>query len=166
MKQVAAGLALCALAAPPLTAQSVHAGEDLETVFDALDRRLFDVGFNTCNLDESASLVAENLEFYHDQGGVTHGRDAFIATMEQNICNGRQTIRRERVDGSFRLERLYEDGTLYGVIQFGSHRFLIVDDTGHAVPTGLAEFAHLWLLNDDGVWELSRVLSYAHRPPE
>ena len=52
----------------------------------ALDARIFDDGFNDCQLDTIRDLVAEDLEFYHDVGGPMMGRDAFIDSLETNIC--------------------------------------------------------------------------------
>ncbi|MEA1940643.1 MAG: DUF4440 domain-containing protein [Pseudomonadota bacterium] len=153
------------LLASPVFAQ--HAPEpDLDAMFADLDRRLFHVGFNACDLEETAGLVTEDLEFYHDQGGVTHGRAAFLQTVEQNICSREEPLRRDLVAGSMRIEPLRSDGELYGAIQFGVHTFTILHADGSETLTGEADFAHLWLLGEDGEWALSRVLSYAHRPAE
>lgn len=153
------------LAATPAFAQDAPE-PDLDAVFAELDRRLFDVGFNDCDLDETAALVAADLEFYHDQAGVTRGRQAFLDTVERNICSREEPLRRDLVAGSMRIEPLRNGGEVYGAIQFGAHTFTILHADGSETLTGEADFAHLWLLGDDGEWVLSRVLSYAHRPAD
>jgi len=139
---------------------------ELETLFADLDRQLFEVAFNDCDLDAAAALVAEDLEFYHDQGGATHSREAFLGNVERNICSREEPLRRDLLPGSMRIEPLRSGGELYGVIQFGAHTFTILHDDGSETLTGQADFANLWLLGDDGDWVLSRVLSYAHRAPD
>ena len=161
-----AAIALCAAMTSGTALAETPSGPDLDAVFADLDRRLFEVGFNDCDLEETAGLVTEDLEFYHDQGGVTHGREAFLQTVEQNICSREEPLRRDLVPGSMRIEPLRSDGELYGAIQFGVHTFTILHADGSETLTGEADFAHLWLLDDEGDWVLSRVLSYAHRAPE
>ncbi|WP_300543769.1 DUF4440 domain-containing protein [Maricaulis sp.] len=161
-----AALGLSAAFLTSAASAETPAGPDLDAVFADLDRRLFEVGFNDCDLDETAALVAQDLEFYHDQGGVTRSRDAFLTNVEQNICSREEPLRRDLVAGSMRIEPLRSGGELYGVIQFGAHTFTIEHADGSETLTGQADFAHLWLLGDDGEWVLSRVLSYAHRAPD
>lgn len=161
-----AAAALCTAMTAGAALAETPSGPDLDAVFADLDRRLFEAGFNDCDLEETAALVSEDLEFYHDQGGVTHGRAAFLETVEQNICSREEPLRRDLVAGSMRIEPLRSNGELYGAIQFGVHTFTILHVDGSETLTGEADFAHLWLLGDDGSWALSRVLSYAHRAPE
>src|SRR5260370_30138550 len=46
---------------------------DLDKAIIALDTKLFDA-YNHCDLKAFDSLLADDVEFYHDQGGVTLGR--------------------------------------------------------------------------------------------
>ena len=43
----------------------------------ALDTQLFDAA-NHCDYEKLTAMVDENLEFYHDQGGLMLGRQAFL----------------------------------------------------------------------------------------
>jgi hypothetical protein len=47
----------------------------------ALDTQLFEAA-NHCNYAKLTALVDENLEFYHDQGGLTLGRQAFLDSIK------------------------------------------------------------------------------------
>jgi len=58
---------------------------DLDKTITALDKELFDA-YNTCDLETFAKLFDENVEFYHDQGGVTLGRAALTESVKKNIC--------------------------------------------------------------------------------
>jgi len=119
-----------------------------------LDRALFEA-FNTCDLETFGSFFAEDVEFYHDKGGVTLGRQALVASIKNNIC--RQT-RRDLITGTLEVHPM--DG--YGALQIGSHRFCDVklqqcdDKSG-----GVGKFTHLWQ-NKDDAWKITRVISYDH----
>ncbi|MAP55048.1 nuclear transport factor 2 family protein [Altibacter sp.] len=129
------------------------------------DSLLFDVAFNRCDPAPLHLLIREDLEFYHDQGGIQHSKKEFMETMQKNICgNPNFKSRRELVPGSLKVFPLYDNGTLYGAIQIGSHRFFESRNGESETPGSTALFTHLWLLKD-GNWQLARVLSYDHKAP-
>lgn len=43
-----------------------------------LDSLLFDEGFNKCNFEVLSQMTSNDLEFYHDQGGITLGKELFL----------------------------------------------------------------------------------------
>src|SRR5579885_1786177 len=59
----------------------------LEQTIAALDAKLFDA-YNHCDLKGFGDLVADDVEFYHDQGGVTLGREKLVESIQNNICTG------------------------------------------------------------------------------
>jgi hypothetical protein len=124
------------------------------------DSLIFEVGFNQCDLSPYDTLVSGDMEFYHDKGGPTYGKAAFIASVQKNICNGNVKPKRELVDSSLKVFPMYNNGVLYGAIQEGVHLFYIKESNGWK-HTGTAAFTHFWLV-DDGHWKLKRVLSYDH----
>lgn len=150
--------------------QSLKPGEKRTGTVDAellatmkrLDAIVFEAGYNNCEIDRLASVVAEDLEFYHDQAGAMYGKDAFLDSMKNGICRLDYKARRELVDGSMQVFPLYDNGELYGAIQSGTHRFHAKYPGKAEVPTGIAKFSSLWLLEGDD-WKLSRVLSFDHR---
>lgn len=126
--------------------------EELNKAITALDAELFDA-YNKCDLQKFGSFVDENVEFYHDQGGVTLGRAALVESVKKNIC---ATTTRELVAGS--LQIYYMKG--YGAIEMGVHRF---HHPGHPeVADGEGKFVHLWQYKA-GAWKVTRVLSYDHQ---
>jgi len=135
---------------PPL--DKIQNQPELERAVTALDAALFDA-YNHCDLDRFASFMDENVEFYHDQGGVTLGRAALTDSVKKNIC-GKTT--REVVPGTLKI--YYMKG--YGAIEMGVHRF---HHPGHEDTEGVGEgqFIHLSQYKD-GAWKITRVMSYDH----
>jgi hypothetical protein len=135
--------------APPL--DKIQNQEELNQAITALDAALFDA-YNKCDLAKFGSFIDENVEFYHDQGGVTLGRAALVESVKKNICG---TTTRELVPAS--LQIYYMKG--YGAIEMGMHRF---HHPGHPeIGDGEGRFVHLWQYKD-GAWKVARVLSYDH----
>lgn len=152
---VALGLTVFSLASGAQSVPSlgkIQSQEELDKAITALDNALFDA-YNKCDLEKFASLLAEDVEFYHDQGGVTLGKVALTDSVKKNICG---KVTRELVPGS--LEVFYMKG--YGAIEMGVHRF---HHPGHedTEAVGEARFVHLWQYKD-GAWRVTRVLSYDH----
>jgi len=65
----------------------------------SLDSGLFDA-FNTCNLERFASFFVEDVEFYHDKGGVTRGRPALVDSIKNNVCG---KTRRDLIPGTLEV---------------------------------------------------------------
>jgi hypothetical protein len=125
---------------------------ELDKTVSALDAALFD-GYNRCDLAKFQSFFVDDVEFYHDQGGVTLGSAALTDSVKKNICG--QTTR-ELVPGT--LQVYYMKG--YGALEVGVHRF---HHPGHEDTIGVGEgkFIHLWQFKD-GAWKITRVISYDH----
>jgi hypothetical protein len=136
---------------PPL--DKIASQAELDKAITALDTQLFDA-YNHCDLTKFASLLDENVEFYHDQGGVTLGREKLTESIKNNICTG--DTQRALVPGSLKI--YYMKG--YGAIEMGVHRFLH-PKTQEVNGTGEGSFVNLWQYKD-GAWKLTRALSYDH----
>ncbi len=149
---------LCNAAAQNAPAQSIlpldkiQNQEELDRVGAALDAALFD-SYNHCDLEKFSSFFDENVEFYHDQGGLTLGRAALTDSVKKNICG---KVTRELVPGTLKVYHMKD----YGFVEMGMHRF---HHPGHDDTEGVgeAEFVHLWQYKD-GAWKVTRVISYDH----
>lgn len=151
-------VALLAVSSPRAFAQSAPAQpapEELSRTLAALDGALFD-SFNRCDLEKFATFFAEDVEFYHDKGGVTFSRQSLVESVRDNICG---KVRREVVAGSLEVHAI--NG--FGAVQMGSHSFYELKAGPKAGPVGVAKFIHLWQ-HKDGVWRITRVISYDHAP--
>src|SRR6266404_4493391 len=109
---------------------------------------------NYSDLEKFSSFLDDNVEFYHDQGGVTLGKQNLTDSVKKNICG---KVTRELVPGTLQVH--YMKG--YGAVEMGVHRF---HHPGHEDTEGLGEgkFIHLWQYKD-GAWKITRVISYDHR---
>lgn len=139
----------------------VESSSDLYKTLKSKDSRIFDVGFNQCRLDVQAELMSEDLEFYHDQGGVSYTREANLESMKNGLCkNGKNRYFRELVEGSLEVYPMKNGSELYGAIQKGVHRFYDIKN-GKKEFESIANFTHFWMLNG-GEWKVKRVFSYNH----
>lgn len=149
-------LALATFPAGAIAAQAAPADTALHDTIAALDHEVFDA-FNHCadpaQLQEHAGYFASDVEFYHDTGGVTWTREAMLANTRNYAC-GHYT--RELVPGTLQVYPVKD----FGAISRGVHRFCQVA-AGRC--DGEADFTMVWRLRD-GKWEITRVLSYGHRP--
>lgn len=125
---------------------------ELFRTVQALDTKLFDA-YNRCDLVTFGSMVAEDLEFYHDVGGLSRSRQASVDALKKNICG---KVTRELVPGTLEVHPIAN----YGALEIGVHRFRH-PGRDHIEPVGEARFIHLWRKNGSG-WELARVISYDH----
>ncbi|MDI9238266.1 nuclear transport factor 2 family protein [Lysobacter sp. LF1] len=130
--------------------------ESLQDTIAALDAAVFDA-FNTCSdpaqLDRHAGYFASDVEFYHDTGGVTHSRTSMLQNTAKHVCG---KFRRELVPGTLKVFPIKD----YGAIEQGAHRFCHFDS---GKCEGMADFVIVWH-NQNGLWKITRVLSYGHRP--
>lgn len=126
--------------------------EALSKTIQSLDTQLFDA-YNRCDLQKFGSMLADDLEFYHDQTGLTRGRQAIVDSVKKNICG---KVTRELVPGTLEVYPIAN----YGAVEIGVHRF---HHPGHdnTEPVGEAKFTQLWE-NKDGVWRLAVVISFDH----
>jgi ketosteroid isomerase-like protein len=161
MKNVAAlgkiFLLLPMLAAPMISqkaqsAQNAPQHDELYRTIESQDAALFDA-YNKCELEKFSSFFVDDVEFFHDQGGVTLGRKDLTESVKNNICG---KVTRELVPGTLEVYPMRG----YGALEMGVHRF---HHPGHddTEPVGEAKFVHLWQYKD-GAWKITRVISYDH----
>ena len=131
-----------------------------------LDSTLFVDGFNNCELKKMEHLIATDLEFYHDQAGLSTSKEEFFKAIKENVCgNANKKPIRKLVAESMEVFPLYNNGVLYGAIQNGVHEFYIKEANKELYITGIAKFSHVFIMQDN-IWQLKRVLSYDHQSPE
>ena len=149
----------CLLIGPTAHAQSpapvAPAATQQDTLFatiQSLDTRLFDA-YNHCDLKTFGSLLADDLEFYHDKTGLMRGRQAVVDAVKNNICG---KVTRELVPGTLEVYPMAN----YGAVEIGVHRFHHPGDKG-TEGVGEAKFIHLWQ-ETNGTWQITRVISFDH----
>lgn len=138
---------------------------ELRSQILAADDVLFERSFNECDLNALRAILMADAEMIHDQAGIISGREAFIAPIRKNICNGgAQKPIRKRVEQSIDIYPLYDSGRLYGAIQQGQHEFYLREKGKPLVLTNRARFVIVWLKTAEG-WKLKSTLSWDHLNP-
>jgi Domain of unknown function (DUF4440) len=135
------------------TSQGLPPTDELYKTVAGLDTTLFDA-YNHCDLDKLGSMVVEDLEFYHDQTGLTVGRKPFVDAIKANICG---KVHRELVAGTLEVYPLKG----FGAVEMCVRRFSHPSDPNPG-PGGEAKSVMLWE-EKDGAWMLTRVISFDHR---
>jgi hypothetical protein len=132
--------------------QDSHADQNLYKEIFRLDSILFNA-FNTRDVDQFKKMFTEDLEFYHDKGGLTN-YDHTIDFLKTTTTLNNQ-LRRDLVKGS--LEVYPIPG--YGAMEIGSHTFCHIENGKQ--DCGTFKFVMIWQ-NKNGEWKISRVVSYGH----
>ena len=152
--------ALTAAAAPPV----IPAQPALGQAILARDSEFFDLFFTGCDPAKLRTMLAPDVEFYHDKGGfIFRGAEAMVADYARNCAArakpGAWRSRRELVAASLHIDPVPG----HGAIESGEHYFWERKGEGKEKRVGYGRFTIVWALGSDG-WRLSRALSFAHRP--
>jgi hypothetical protein len=128
--------------------------QELTDKIASMDSVLFHA-FNTCDVNLSKSLFTEDLEFYHDAGGLTDYNQNVKSIVQR--CKGETKVRRELVKGSLEVFPIKN----FGAIQLGSHRFYYTEKGQAEKLDGTFRFVHIWK-HINGDWKICRVVSFDH----
>ncbi|WP_240935741.1 nuclear transport factor 2 family protein [Hymenobacter sp. HDW8] len=141
-------------APPPAATVQLPESKELYATIARLDSAMF-AAFNRHDADQLQTYFAEDLEFYHDRGGLADFKktmDGFRSLFEQNKTTG---LNRQLVPGS--LEVYPIPG--YGAVDAHLHRFCHVENGKD--DCGTFKNMMVWRLKD-GQWKVTRVVSYDH----
>jgi hypothetical protein len=122
-----------------------------KTLYDsivALDSKWEDA-YNNCKLDVMEELISEDLEFYHDQGGLLTSKKKLNEALKENICG---KVTRELQQGSIEVYPIPG----YGAVEMGLHGFHNKQEPNS--KPHFAKFVHLWK-RENGHWRITRVIS-------
>lgn len=121
-------------------------------LYNAITRAdsLFFSAYNNCNLALIDSMFSEDIEFYHDKGGLSTSKKQIMDATKNNICG---KVTRELLTGSIEV---YEINN-YGAVEIGFHGFHNNQEPATG-PTHFSKFVHIWRL-ENSHWKLSRVIS-------
>jgi Domain of unknown function (DUF4440) len=116
-----------------------------------LDSAFFEA-YNTCNinLEKYSSFYADNLEFYHDQGGLMTSKQGVIDATKKYICG---KVTRELVKGSIEVYPIKD----FGAVEIGLQKFHNNEEP-IGTPSKIGRFMIIWESKNDA-WKISRVVS-------
>lgn len=105
--------------------------------------------YNNCKLEVMEELISEDLEFYHDQGGLLTSKSKLNEALKNNICG---KVKRVLKQGSIEVYAIKG----YGAVEMGLHGFMNINQQGS--PDHYAKFIHLWK-RENNKWRITRVIS-------
>ena len=117
-----------------------------------LDAEMF-AAFNAHDVDRLMFYFADNLEFYHDKGGLanfTQTKEGFARLFAQS-----PDITRTLVPGSLEVYPVKN----YGAMHIATQRFCHVENGRN--DCGNSKFVMVWQ-QQGGTWRITRVVSYDH----
>lgn len=120
---------------------------------------LFWTAYNACQIDKMADFFVDDLEFYHDKGGLTNSKSELKNTLKTGLCGDpKSTLRREAIPETVKVYPLNN----YGAIITGEHVFHRNHEGKDEYPEESAKFTHIWRF-ENNTWKMTRVLSYDHQ---
>lgn len=157
-------LSLFVLAVMTVTTIQAQSKYDTLTRTILLKDSLFWTAYNSCDTVGFGNYVSDDVEFYHDKGGITYGKTKLVNAITNNLCsNPHFRLRRAAIPGTVTVFPLENNGVIYGAIISGRHYFYINETGKKEYRDGMARFTHVWQLNN-GVWKMTRILSFDHGP--
>jgi hypothetical protein len=155
--------AAAAAQSAPASRAAIPGQPELTERIAARDSEFFTLFFEGCDPARVRSMMADDIEMYHDKGGfVWRGAEAAVAdyskACEERKKPGAWRSRRELLRASLRVDPVPG----YGAIEDGVHLFYERKGDGPERLAGHARFTQVWSLGPDGVWRLARIFSFAH----
>lgn len=121
---------------------------ELESEIIKMDSIYF-TAYNTCDIKTQAAIYDENIEFFHDKGGLLTDKKQLLKSLEENICN---KVTRTLIKGSVEVYPIKN----YGAIQIGYHTFFNKQDPNTSpIPS---KFIITWKKENEN-WKITKVIS-------
>ena len=126
----------------------VPINKELYETIVKLDENFFGA-YNTCDFKIQELMISENIEFFHDKGGLSTSKKEIIEAIKNNICG---KVNRELVKGSIEVYPIKD----YGAVQIGYHKFY-----NNQEPDAISKknkFITIWK-NEDKNWVMTKIIS-------
>lgn len=135
------------LFAGSLSAQ-LAADSDLYRTILEQDRVYFEA-YNNCDMETQAALLSDELEFYHDQGGLSQSKGEILSSIKTNICG---KVTRELIPESVEIHAIKG----FGAVEIGLHKFYNREEPDAVSKP--SRFITLWK-NEGEHWKMHRIVS-------
>ncbi len=113
-----------------------------------MDSIFFDA-YNHCKMEVIEQLFSEDIEFFHDKGGLSTSKKDIVNAIRNNICD---KVQRELIPGTIEVYPIAN----YGAVQMGWHQFHNNQEPD-AKPHP-SKFVTIWKKENDK-WVMSRIIS-------
>ena len=113
-----------------------------------MDTKYFNA-YNSCDMKTQAEMYDEDLEFFHDKGGLSTSKSDLLKALKKNICN---KVTRTLIKGSVEVYPIKD----YGAIQIGYHKFYNKQEpNAKSIPS---KFIVIWKKKNNS-WKITKVIS-------
>lgn len=110
---------------------------------------IYFTAYNNCDIKTQAAIYNDNIEFYHDKGGLLSDKNQLLKSIEDNICN---KVTRTLIKGSVEVYPIHN----YGAIEIGYHKFYNKEEpNAKSVPS---KFIVTWKKEHEK-WTITKVIS-------
>lgn len=122
-----------------------------KALYDTIVRMdsVFFEAYNNCRITVIDSMISQDVEFYHDQGGLSTSQPQLVEALRKNICG---KVTRELQPGSIEVYPIAG----FGAVETGLHAFHNNQEPGHKIH--FSRFTHIWK-KEYGQWKITRVIS-------
>ncbi len=148
MKRPRTNISILAFLIGVMAIGQVAKGSELYNTILELDNIYF-TAYNECDMTTQSTMYSEDLEFYHDMGGLNTSKEDIIKSIEKNICG---KVTRELVEDSVEVHEIPD----FGAVEIGMHRFYNKQEPN--AESKPSRFITIWKKEDSG-WKISRVIS-------
>jgi len=114
----------------------------------ALDSKYFKA-YDNCDLETQASLMSDNIRFFHDKGGLETSKENLMLALKNNICG---KVTRHLTDGSLEVYKIPN----YGAVLMGRHGFKNNREPNATFKD--AKFVSIWKQTGSN-WQMTEVIS-------
>ena len=114
----------------------------------SMDKTFFDA-YNSCDLKKQEEIYSDNIEFFHDKGGLINSKSEIIQGTQKNICG---KVTRYLIPGSIEVYPINN----YGAVEIGFHRFY--NNQEPDAESKPSKFIIIWKKENEK-WKISKVVS-------
>lgn len=144
-------IGLSLLSFRPIDNPGPQIGQDDTDLYDAIVAMddIYFTAYNSCDMETQSKIYDENLEFYHDKGGLSTSKKEILESLERNICG---KVTRELIEDSIEVYPIAG----FGAVEIGLHKF-----HNNQEPNAIVEpskFIIIWKQIDQS-YKITRVIS-------
>jgi ketosteroid isomerase-like protein len=131
--------------------KSKYIPEDIELYNSivAMDSAFFQA-YNICDLEKQAAIYSDDIEFYHDTGGLMTVKQEILDSTKKHVCG---KVTRKLIKGSIEVYPIKG----FGAIEIGLHKFHNKTEK-EGTPSHTSKFILFWK-NDNNNWTITKVVS-------
>lgn len=121
---------------------------DLHNQIVKMDSIFFNA-YNTCDMKTQAAILSDDIEFFHDNSGLSTSKKDIIDSTEKNICG---KVTRTLIKGSVEVYPINN----YGAVQVAYHKFF--NNREPDAKSTPSKFIIIWK-KENNKWLITKVIS-------